>query len=177
MKPLAPLCLVAALLTGCGNIAAVKSFNTPFASPSSGDTARLRVMANGMVRAVPEKDCVDWYSPGAGVIVSPKKGFADRNNENLGMPAGAEAFGVVSEVLIPAGKPFTLSFLDGGSGGYGYTRNCVGMFHFVPQKGGDYELVAKGYSACGVELKRLDGAAPAPVKPTKAEYCSALANF
>lgn len=177
MKPLIPLGLAAALLAGCGNIAAVKSFNTQYASPSSGDTARLRVIANGMVRAVPNKDCVDWYSPGAGVIVTPQKGFADRNNEVLGMPAGGAQFGAVSEVLIPAGKPFTLTFLDGGSGSYNYRRNCVAMLHFTPKKGGDYEFTAKGYSACGVDLQRLDGEKPQAVTATKADYCSAMANF
>ena len=170
--------LLAVALAGCGNIAAVKSFNTPYGSPTAGDTARLRVIANGMVRAVPEKDCVDWYSPGAGVIAVPKKGFADRNGETLGMPAGA-AVGrgdAVSEVLVPAGKPFTLHFLDGGSStAYGTVENCLGMFWFVPEKGADYELVLRGYSACGGTLKRLGSTDQVPRHI--AEYCSALANF
>ena len=58
--------LLAVALAGCGNIAAVKSFNTPFGPPTAGDTARLRVIANGMGRAVPGKDGVGWDSPGAG---------------------------------------------------------------------------------------------------------------
>ncbi|MCE5978302.1 hypothetical protein [Pseudomonas sp. JR33AA] len=178
MKAPVMLGLLAAALAGCGNIAAVKSFNTPYGSPSGGDTARLRVIADGMVRAVPEKDCVDWYSPGAGVIAVPTKGFADRNGETLGMPAGvsAQAGDAVSEVLVPAGKPFTLHFLDGGrSAGYDTVQNCLGMFSFVPQKGADYELVVHGYSACGGTLKRLDKAED--VARRKADYCSAMANF
>ena len=177
MKTALSLCLLTIALCGCGNIAAVKSFNTPYGSPTSGDTARLRVIADGMVRAVPGKDCVDWYSPGAGVIAVPQKGFADRNGESLGMPKGATAMqgDVVSEVLVPAGKPFTLHFLDGGRGSYNSVTNCLGMFYFVPQKGADYEVVVHGYSACGVKLQQLG--AEAPVQVTKAEYCSAMANF
>lgn len=179
MKKTFALCLLATALTGCGNIAAVKSFNTPYASPTSGDTARLRVVANGMVRAVPGKDCVDWYSPGAGVIAVPQNGFADRNGEMLGMPAGVAVNGgdAVSEVLVPAGKPFTLHFLDGGrSASYGSVQNCLGMFSFVPDKGADYELVVHGYDACGGALTRLDKP-EVTVPQRKAEYCSAIANF
>ena len=178
MKTSLALCAAAALLAGCGNIAAVKSFNTPYGSPSTGDTARLRVVADGMVRAVPGLDCVDWYSPGAGVIVVPKQGFADRNDEKLGMPTGAPVpqGDAVSEVLVPAGKPFTLHFLDGGrSSSYNTVQNCLGMFNFVPEKGVDYELRVKGYGACSVKLERLGSVEE--VKLTKAEYCSAMANF
>ena len=177
MKTLPLLCLATAFLAGCGNIAAVKSFNTSYASPASGETARLRVVANGMVRAVPGLSCVDWYSPGAGVIAVPKEGFADRNGETLGMPASAPVMqgDAVSEVLVPAGKPFTLHFLDGGRGSYNSVTNCLGMFYFVPQKGADYEVVVRGYSACGVKLRQLG--VEQPVQTTKAEYCSAMANF
>jgi hypothetical protein len=177
MKTAISLGLLAVALSGCGNIAAVKSFNTPYGSPTAGDTARLRVIANGMVRAVPGKDCVDWYSPGAGVIAVPQKGFADRNGESLGMPTGAAVAqgDVVSEVLVPAGKPFTLHFLDGGRTSYNSVTNCLGMFYFVPQKGADYEVVLRGYSGCGVKLQQLG--VDQPVQATKAEYCSAIANF
>jgi hypothetical protein len=177
MKTPISLCLLAVVLAGCGNIAAVKSFNTPYGSPTSGDTARLRVIADGMVRAVPGKDCVDWYSPGAGVIAVPKEGFAERNGETLGMPASAPVMqgDAVSEVLVPAGKPFTLHFLDGGRSSYNSVTNCLGMFYFVPQKGADYEVVVRGYSACGVKLRQLG--VEQPVQTTKAEYCSAMANF
>ena len=178
MKTSLALCMVAALLAGCGNIAAVKSFNTPYGSPTTGDTARLRVIADGMVRAVPGLDCVDWYSPGAGVIVVPQEGFADRNDEKLGMPTGASVprGNAVSEVLVPAGKPFTLHFLDGGrSSSYNSVENCLGMFNFVPQKGVDYELKVQGYGTCNVKLERLGSTEE--VKVAKAEYCSAIANF
>lgn len=179
MKTLPLLCLATALLTGCGNIAAVKSFNTPYASPASGDTARLRVVANGMVRAVPGLGCVDWYSPGAGVVVSAQEGFADRNGEVLGMPPAATPFkGTASEVLIPAGKPFTLHFLDGGTRvSYDRVQNCIAMLRFTPQSGADYEFVAQGYSACGVDLKRLQGTTVEKVEAQKTDYCSKWANF
>lgn len=180
MKAIAPLCLVAAALSGCGNIAAVKSFNTQFASPTSGETARLRVSSDGMVRGVPGLECVDWYSPGAGVIVVPNETFAQRNSEKLGMPAGkpVPAGWASSEVRVAAGKPLTLTFLDGGRAvSYNQKSTCLGMFSFTPEAGADYELTLHGYSACDVEFNRIDGATPAPVKATEADYCSAIANF
>lgn len=179
MKTLPLLCLATAFLAGCGNLAAVKSFNTPYASPASGDTARLRVTANGMVRAVPGLGCVDWYSPGAGVVVSAQDGFADRNGETLGMPpAVTTRNGTVSEVLIPAGKPFTLHFMDGGTRtSYDRVQNCIAMLQFTPKAGADYEFVAKGYSACVVDLSRLERGKLEAVKVQKAEYCSKWANF
>jgi len=180
MKAIVPLCLASAVLSGCGNIAAVKSFNSKFVSPTGGETARLRVVADGMVRGVPGLECVDWYSPGAGVIVVPQKGFADRNGEHLGMPAAKEvpAGAVSSEVLVAAGKPMTLAFLDGGRPNtYNSTTNCLGMFTFTPKAGADYELTVRGYNACGLQFERIDGAKPEPVNATKADYCSKLANF
>lgn len=180
MKAIASLFLVSAVLSGCGNIAAVKSFNSKFVSPTSGETARLRVIADGMVRGVPGLECVDWYSPGAGVIAVPQKGFADRNGEQLGMPAAKEVpvGSVSSEVLVAAGKPMTLAFLDGGRpNGYNSKTTCLGMFTFTPKAGADYELTLRGYSACGVQFERIDGARAEPVNATKADYCSAIANF
>lgn len=180
MKAIVTLGFAAALLSGCGNIAAVKSFNTKFASPTSGETARLRVVANGMVRGVPGLSCTDWYSPGAGVIAVPQKGFADRNGETLGMPdaKAVPAGSVSSEVLVEAGKPMVLTFLDGGRAtGYNQKTTCLGMFTFIPTAGADYEVTLKGYSACDVDFNRIDGARPEPVSATKADYCSAIANF
>ena len=179
MKTLPLLCLATAFLAGCGNIAAVKSFNTSYASPASGETARLRVVANGMVRAVPGLSCVDWYSPGAGVVVSAQDGFADRNGETLGMPPAVTSFkGTTSEVLIPAGKPFTLHFLDGGTRtSYDRVQNCVAMLQFTPQAGADYEFVAMGYSTCTLDLSRVQGGKLEAVNVQKADYCSKWANF
>ncbi|MCU1723395.1 MULTISPECIES: hypothetical protein [unclassified Pseudomonas] len=180
MKTIVVLSLAATVLSGCGNIAAVKSFNTQFASPASGETARLRVMSDGMVRGVPGLACVDWYSPGAGVIIVPNETFAQRNNEKLGMPAGkpVPAGWATSEVRVAAGKPLTLTFLDGGRAvSYDQKSTCLGMFTFTPQAGADYELELRGYRGCGVDFTRIDGATPEPVKATKAEYCSAIANF
>ena len=53
-------------LSGCGNIQAVRSFSTPYEQPASGDRARIRIISfDGMVRAVPNSDCIDWRLPGA----------------------------------------------------------------------------------------------------------------
>ena len=52
MKTLPLLCLATAFLAGCGNIAAVKSFNTAYASPASGDTAAAVKTAYGAAASV-----------------------------------------------------------------------------------------------------------------------------
>ena len=134
------------VLTGCGNIAAVKSFSTKFESPAEGETANLRVITNGMVRGVPNSACIDWYIPGAGVIAA-GDGFAHRNNENLDMPdskwttAVSKANFYNTEVRVPAGKPLVLHFI-----GYGrvtpYAREqCFVSRSFTPEPGHNYELV------------------------------------
>lgn len=61
---------VLALLSGCGALTDVRSFSTPYSTPDGGETARLRVISDGMVRGVPKSDCVDFRLPGAGVMVA-----------------------------------------------------------------------------------------------------------
>ncbi|MGG5291378.1 hypothetical protein [Pseudomonas shirazensis] len=143
-------------LSGCGSISNVRSFSTPYSLPASDQTARLRVFSDGMVRAIPKSACVDFRLPGAGVLVAPRKGYADRNNESLGMPAivSQPAGTVRSEFKIPAGEP--VSFV--------YNRErCYNRFTFVPQPGADYELDASGYSNCTVSVRQL----PTGSKPGK----------
>ncbi|HFL2886294.1 TPA: transposase [Pseudomonas aeruginosa] len=62
---LAGLSTYALALAGCGTAAMLKSFSSLYAEPSGGQVAQLRIYANGMVRAVPGKSCIDWNAPGA----------------------------------------------------------------------------------------------------------------
>lgn len=138
--------LSALALAGCGNIQTVKSFSTPYEQPGSGERARIRIVADGMVRAVPNSHCENWRLPGSGVMVSAKKGFADQNGRSLGMP-GADtaetADRVVSEFYVPAGKPLMLSYISNGrvitiGNGLG-SAQCIVRKSFTPEAGADYE--------------------------------------
>ena len=82
-------CSFLCLLSGCGALTDVRSFSTPYTMPSSAETARLRVISDGMVRGVPKSDCVNFRLPGAGVMVVARDGYANRNGERLGMPPTA----------------------------------------------------------------------------------------
>ncbi len=134
--------LAALTVTGCGNLQNVKSFSTPYEQPISGERARIRVVADGMVRAVPQSDCEDWRLPGAGVMVAARKGFADQNGRSLGMP-GADTVPadgrVVSEFYVPAGKPLMLSYMSNGRSNGLQAEQCFIRKSFTPVAGQDYE--------------------------------------
>lgn len=177
--------LITTLLGGCGNIAAVKSFSTKFESPASGETANLRVISNGMVRGVPNSDCIDWYLPGAGVIVVSKDGFAHRNGESLGMPdskwtttSSIKDF-YSSEVRIPAGKPFSLHFLGSGNVNAYARTQCVSSQAFVPKPGHNYEyVVIETGSVCSSRLvEYLDDQHEEKVELKGAPFCKAWHQF
>lgn len=144
---LVTLCLLASL-TGCGAITDVRSFSTPYSTPPGGETARLRVISDGMVRGVPKSSCVNFRLPGAGVMVVARDGYANRNGETLGMaPAQHQSGGtVMSELLVPAGQPIAFHYLG---------NRCYNMFSFVPEAGMDYELDAANRYKCGVTVTRM----------------------
>ncbi|GAB2722948.1 hypothetical protein [Comamonas sediminis] len=136
--------LGASLLAGCGNIQTVKSFSTAYQEPSDGERARVRIISDGMVRAVPKSACVDWRVPNAGVMVSSKKGFADQNNRTLNMPGEpvrlkSEGRTVVSEFYVPANEPLTFAYLSNGHTNNGKQVQCRVNKTFTPQAGKDYE--------------------------------------
>ncbi|WP_017901943.1 hypothetical protein [Pseudomonas asplenii] len=168
------------LLSGCGQLSNVRSFSTAYTSPQSGETARLRVVSDGMVRAVPGRNCLDWTSPGAGVMVSAQSGFTDRNGERLGMPGVAPRLvdAVSSELVIAANKPVAFHFLAQQH----YARQCFSTLTFVPRPGADYLLRATTAGACRIELDELRGSegqlqAVGASQTAKASMCNAMDNF
>ena len=95
------------LLTGCGQVANIRSLSTGYVAPTSGETARVRLITDGLVRAVPGRDCLDWNVPGAGVMASTKAGFPDHNAENRGIPGPTYpwAGAVTAAAVVPADDP------------------------------------------------------------------------
>ena len=149
-------------LVGCGNIQTVRSFMTAYGEPTEGERARIRVITNGMLRAVPNSACVDWRLPGAGVMVTPDKGFAQLNNHVLGLPPGRvtqdaiREYGLaVSELYVAAGKPITFFYLLNERRSDG-TPECAMGRSFVPEAGVDYELVSdRAFGACVLEVRAI----------------------
>ncbi|WP_157050714.1 hypothetical protein [Herbaspirillum rhizosphaerae] len=150
-------------LSGCGNMANMRSFSRAYQPPTQGERAKIRVVSTSMVRAVPESDCIDWRKPGSGVMVVPQKGFANLNNQSLNMPVNsreytipADAKLVSSELYIPANKPFTLHMLGHGyaSGMSRYT--CQKSITFLPGSEKSYEAVLIEIGrGCSVELMEI----------------------
>ncbi|MFO2466508.1 hypothetical protein OOJ96_24415 [Pseudomonas sp. 15FMM2] len=167
----------------CGNISNIRAYSTNYVEPTAGDTARVRVITNGMVRGVPGRDCVDWREPGSGVMASAESGFADQNNgRSLGMPVSnrdvkAEQL-ARTELKVPADKPFTVNFQSEGSRSGGYSYSCQKSLHFTPKAGQDYELILLDSGQCLMALQQLNhGTKPASVALEKAGLCNALDAF
>ncbi len=160
----------AVLLAGCGNIQTVKSFSTTYKEPDGGERARVRVVSDGMVRAVPRSSCVDWRLPDAGVMVASIKGFADQNNRSLGMPDAPlhvvpkEIPTVVAEFYVPANQPLTLVYLSNGHISGGKRYQCSVNKTVTLQADTDYEAsFISTRDKCLSVVTRLTPQAPAKV--------------
>jgi hypothetical protein len=185
--------LTAILLSACGNIQTVKSFSTQYQQPNSGDRAKIRVVAfNGMIRAVPNSNCIDWRLPGAGVMVVTSKGFAQVNNQKLEMPFGrfpdikSTDTVAVSELYVPAGKPLSLYYLSYGSvsqNGQSITRKqCHVIKSFTPISGENYEATfSHENTVCPHDINQLkpDGGIDhtKKIELTNANLCRATDNL
>lgn len=158
----------AVLLAGCGNIQTVKSFSTPYKEPDGGERARIRVVSDGMVRAVPHSACVDWRLPNAGVMVSSLEGFADQNKRSLDMPkASLPALPkaiptVAAEFYVPANQPLTLVYLNNGRVAGGKRYQCSVNKTVRLQANTDYEArFISTMDACLSTVARVTPEAPA----------------
>jgi hypothetical protein len=134
---------IAIVLSACGNIQTIKSFSTEYIEPTEEGQAKIRVFAvDGMVRGISNSNCEDWRLPGAGVMISSTKGFANRNNRDLGMPPGdllatkpEKIPTAKSELRIKAGVPFYINYMSQGNG----RHQCFIKRHFTPKPGALYE--------------------------------------
>ena len=179
LLPVIPAVLLLALV-GCGQVANIRSLSTGYVPPQSGETARVRLVTDGLVRAVPGRDCLDWSVPGAGVMASVKAGFPDHNGASLGMPGPVYSWAgaVTSELVVPANKPIAFHYL----GRLQYPRQCAKTMTFVPKPGRDYMVQASMSADCSFLLDELpvDGKQWQRIEPTpvsKVPMCNAMDNF
>jgi hypothetical protein len=154
------------------------SLSTQFkaaAEPAEGDRARLRVIANVLVKAVPNKSCIDWDSPGAGTVFGGIFGSSGYRGRTLNIPALNANKNDMGEMYVSADKPITLVMMTTPEGvGYkGRLYSCSVSGSFIPQKDRDYEaklLIDPQKDRCSIEVMEI-GAVNVPVIVHQAEMC------
>ena len=151
-------------------LSACSSLSTQFTKaeePKDGQKARLRIVANMLVKAVPNKSCIDWSAPGAGTVFGGIVGSSGYRGNKIGIP-GAEKYKKSSgEMYIAANQPFTLVLLSTPDSRY----RCSVAGSFVPEANKDYEAsVSINSRVCEIRIIGLsDGNKPVDVQ--KANEC------
>ncbi|MFV8630664.1 hypothetical protein ACNRDB_14445 [Ralstonia pseudosolanacearum] len=161
-KYIVAICVASAL-------SACSSLSTQFKSADEavdGPRARLRVSGNVLVKAVPNKDCIDWGAPGAGTVLGGIVGASGYRGRSLGMP-GAEKLGrtPMGELYVAAEQPYTLVLLTTPES----RQQCSVAATFVPKADVDYDarlILEKG--ACVASVSTVSGAS---VQLTRAQSC------
>jgi hypothetical protein len=163
------------------SVAGCASLSTQFkqaSEPSETEArARLRIISNSLVKAVPGKSCIDWDTPGAGTVfggIFGSSGFRGRllNIPHLGAGKPESESG---EMYVAAEKPLTLVFLttpEGISSG-GRTYHCSVAGAFIPQRNKDYEAELRlepSSKQCIFKLSEL-AQAHIPIVVTPATWC------
>ena len=161
--------LTSILLIGCS------SMGTQFkaAEEASADVprARLRVVANGFVKAIPNKSCIDWNAPGAGTVfggVVGSSGYRGRTL-NIPLPPGGVKSSDMAEFYVAANQPITLVFLTGPDSAY----SCSVQGSFVPEAEKDYEaslMLNARKRVCRLMLNEI-GTNRIPAKVFSASNC------
>ncbi|NUU00760.1 hypothetical protein [Herbaspirillum robiniae] len=164
--------VIALLLSGCADL------GTQFKAadePKDGARARLRVVANMLVKAVPEKACIDWSAPGAGTVFGGIFGSSGYRGRSLNMPGAPRDGKSAGELYVTADKPFTLVLLTTPEGvAYnGRLYQCSVSGSFVPEENKDYEasiFIEPAQKSCSIKVVEL-GSPSVPVPVKNAERC------
>jgi len=174
MKKIYFLLFFVAVLGGCGSLET--QFKQASEPMEDQPRARLRIIANSLVKAVPGKSCIDWSSPGAGTVFGGGFGSSGYKGRTLNMPYPPNVKkSEMGELYVSADKPLTLAFLttpEGISSG-GRTYHCQVSGTFIPGKDKDYEaslILDPAKSQCFFGLTEL-GENRSPVPITSASLC------
>lgn len=162
------LILSAIAFSGCSSIITTQQFK-PMVEPAEGSRARLRIISDSAVLAIPERDCLDWGAEGSGTAYANQglgsKGFKGRS---LGMPDPQSLdLSTMGEMYIAADKPITLHYI------YGVNPSCANSIWFIPQDGKDYEVTMKvdlKSNTCFAVIFVL-GQIRVPVKVNRVQVC------
>ncbi|ULT71928.1 hypothetical protein [Pseudomonas sp. BC42] len=152
-------------LGGCAFVSELKATTVSYRVPAdAGETALIRIVAQGLVRGVPYSDCIDWSRPASGLMVRPHRGIAHPNFRNLGIPMTAatdrmrrqEGFGA-NELKIPANRPFAFMFYNTEPGmDKDYRFVCEQSVTFVPEAGATYQMEFLQDQMCTARLRKID---------------------
>lgn len=166
---IAILILSSSLVTGCSEITTQLK---PMEEPIGGSRSRLRVISDTFVKAVPERDCIDWSSHGAGTVFGGMAGSNGFRGRSLGMPNPPSTdLSTIAELYITADKPITLFYNYGGGVQGGY--HCSFAVSFKPNIGKDYEAkfqFDEKSRQCFVIVRTL-GQIQETVQVTSAQQC------
>lgn len=175
-------------LSGCTFVSTLKATTVSYRVPAdAGETALIRIVAQGLVRGVPYSDCIDWRKPASGLMVRPHRGIAHPNFRNLGIPMTAatdrmrrqEGFGA-NELKIPANRPFAFMFYNTEPGmDKDYRFVCEQSVTFVPETGATYQMEFLQDQKCTARLRKIDQhgeALPDLVVLRPTDFCSADAR-
>ena len=161
----------------------IKGYKKPYVEPTSGERVRVRFTSDGLVRAIPNRDCLDWDVPEGGMVLDRTTvSFNDHSNQNksLGMPdrAGSEKNGKkITELYAKANEPLVVDYQH---------LHCGLTAYFVPEAKADYEVdafeiwtdIIGRYATCYFKLYRLEGAAPEirriPIPATRTLTCQRM---
>ncbi|WP_028534392.1 hypothetical protein [Paludibacterium yongneupense] len=144
--------LPSVLVIGCADL------STQFKAaeePADGPRARIRIVANALVKAVPGKNCIDYHTPGAGTIFGGIVGSRGYRGRSLNIP-NAESFDASSmgEMYASAGKPIALQFLTTPESRY----SCGVGVTFTPKVDHDYQvkmILDPSHMECTAEVRSL----------------------
>jgi len=145
------------LLSGCSPmLVQLRAFDEP---PENTERARLRVVANGWVRAVPNARCLAPLPEGSGTVFGLPRalGSSGFRGRSLGLPGPSSHRYAESadfaEFHVAAGEPIILHMRAEATR---LTRACGLSISFVPEAGQDYEarMLAR-LNTCEAQVKSL----------------------
>lgn len=156
-------------LASCGSITA--QFKQASEANENQPKSQLRIIANSFVKAVPDKNCIDWGSPGAGTVFGGMVGSDGYKGRSLNMPfpPASVKSSNMAEMFIAANKPITLVFQTGAESAY----FCSISGSFIPEKEKNYEatlMMDESRGRCFFNLIEL-GEIRVPIKISAASDC------
>ena len=163
--------ILAALVAGCSAISA--QFKKAEEGRDDEPRARLRIIADSWVKAIPDRDCTDWSAPGTGTVwggIFGSRGYRDKSR-NMPFPPVLGKQADMAEMYIAAERYITLCYVK-DLDKYG---NCGTCGSFFPKEGKDYEIVFEpcysSSSQYNVALYEILDERKVPIKISRAENC------
>lgn len=170
MKKLLSLAAILAL-SACGSIG---TQFTKMSEPTDGERARVRVVANMLVRGVPEKACLNWKQDGAGTVFGGIVGSSGYRGRSLKMPNPNNFKGrSMGEMYVRAGKPVTYALSNTPES----RMRCNIAVTFTPEANHDYELTMNTNrsgafeSRCSAQVTDITNGGSTPVPLQRASAC------